>query len=435
MENLKKRDIYLNKLISFKDTKLIKIITGIRRCGKSKLLELMIQYLIKIGVSKTQIVKINFESYEFRNITEQQFYEYVKSKIVQKKKMYIFFDELQRVYGWENVISSLVVDFDCDIYITGSNAYLLSSQYSTYLSGRYVEIPILPLSFSEFINFYDFKIKQLKSSLGIIEKKAYSIDGKEHNLTDVFNAYLRYGGMPQIVDIGLDQEKVNFLLNGIYTTVIVKDILQRDSLSNLRKITDSVLLEKIILFLIDNIGNTTSLTSIANTLASSGLIKNKKHSSKTSVHTVSDYVDALTKSYFFYETKRFDIKGKEYLKTLGKHYVVDIGFRNYLLGFKNIDKGHILENIVYFELLRRGYDVSIGKINNFEVDFVAVNTKETIYIQVTESMLSKNVRERELKPLQQINDNYEKIILSMDNDISQTYDGIKVKNIIDFLLE
>lgn len=431
---LKNRDIYLKKLISFKDTEPIKVITGIRRCGKSKLLELMIEYLKKFGIAKSQILKINFESYEFRNMTEKQFYEYVKSKIVSKKKMYLFFDELQKVKGWENVVNSLKTENDCDIYITGSNAYLLSTEYSTYLSGRYIEIKMLPLSFGEFINFYGFKIKKNKNSLGKEQTKLYNDNDEQYDINDMFNTYLIYGGMPGISDIGLDQEKVNYLLDGIYTSVVVKDILQREIYNNSKKITDSFLLEKIILFLADNIGNTTSLTSIANTLENVKLIKKQKHT-KSSVNTISDYVDALLKSYFFYEIKRYDIKGKEYLKTLGKYYMADIGFRNYLLGLKNIDRGHILENIIYLELLRRNYNVYIGKIDTFEIDFIAANVKETIYIQVTESITSKNVLERELNPLNKVSDNYEKIILSMDKNITQSYDGIKVKNIIDWLLE
>ena len=431
---LKNRDIYLKKLISFKDTDPIKVITGIRRCGKSKLLELMIEYLKKFGIAKSQILKINFESYEFRNMTEKQFYEYVKSKIVSKKKMYLFFDELQKVKGWENVVNSLKTENDCDIYITGSNAYLLSTEYSTYLSGRYIEIKMLPLSFGEFINFYGFKIKKNKNSLGKEQTKLYNDNDEQYDINDMFNTYLIYGGMPGISDIGLDQEKVNYLLDGIYTSVVVKDILQREIYNNSKKITDSFLLEKIILFLADNIGNTTSLTSIANTLENVKLIKKQKHT-KSSVNTISDYVDALLKSYFFYEIKRYDIKGKEYLKTLGKYYMADIGFRNYLLGLKNIDRGHILENIIYLELLRRNYNVYIGKIDTFEIDFIAANVKETIYIQVTESITSKNVLERELNPLNKVSDNYEKIILSMDKNITQSYDGIKVKNIIDWLLE
>ena len=240
--------------------------------------------------------------------------------------------------------------------------------------------------------------------------------------------------MPGIADIGLDQEKALILLEGIYSTVIMRDILERENRRDQKRITDAVLLKKIIMFLADNIGSNISVSSIGNTLVNEGLLENEKRKGKPSVHTVQAYVNALLESYFFYDIKRFDIKGKEYLRTLGKYYIVDIGLRNYLLGFRNRDSGHVLENVVYFELLRRGYDVSIGKVDNAEVDFIAIKSDEKIYIQVTETMTSEEVRRRELAPLQKINDNYEKIVLSMNTGMDSSYDGIKSINLIDWLI-
>lgn len=434
-QKLKKRDIYLNRLIAFQDTEPVKVVTGIRRCGKSKLLDLMIEHLKASGIPENQIVKMNFESHEFNGMSKDGFYEYIKDRVVPEKRMYLFFDELQRIVGWENTVNAFRVDLDCDIYITGSNAYLLSSEYSTYLSGRYVEIKLLPLSFSEFIYFHGFEIRETMSALGWTRKKAYDLGGESYEIKELFEAFQRYGGMPGIAEVGLDQSKVLTLLDGIYTTVISRDILQRDKWNDLKKITDSVLLEKLALFLADNIGNTTSLTSIANTLVSSKMLEDTNRKGKPSVHTIQEYVYALQQAYFFYETKRFDVKGKEYLKTLGKYYIVDIGMRNYLLGFRNIDRGHILENIVYFELLKRGYDVAIGKVDNLEIDFIATKPEEVFYIQVTESMLSEETRDRELRPLMKIQDNYEKIVLSLDDDLSNSYDGIKSLNLVNWLIE
>lgn len=430
--NLKNRDAYLEKLISFKDTEPIKVITGIRRCGKSSLLKLMVNYLKEIGVEDSQIIEMNFESYDYRKMTADDIYSYVKERIVLGKKMYLFFDELQRIESWEDAINAFRVDFDCDIYITGSNAYLLSSEYSTYLSGRCVEIKMLPLSFTEFLNFHNFEIRE--SSLDTNRKYAYSKDGEPHSLEELFDSYMRFGGMPGIADIGLEQDKAFALLDGIYSTVVVRDILEREKRRGQQRITDAFLLRKIILYLVDNIGSNISISNIGNVLTNEGLLKGSDRKGIPSNHTVSAYIDALLESYFFYDIKRFDIKGKEYLRTLGKYYIVDIGIRNYLLGFRDRDRGHTLENIVYLELLRRGYDVAIGKIDNNEVDFIATNTDSKIYIQVTESMLSEDVRQRELVPLMKIPDNYEKIVLSLDQRGTNVYEGIKSFNLIDWLL-
>ena len=432
---LKKRDLYLKKIVAFRDTEPVKVVTGIRRCGKSSLLKLMVAHLKETGIAEEQIIEMNFESHEFKKMTADDFYDYVKSKVIPGKRMYLFFDELQRIDGWEDTVNSFRVDFNCDIYITGSNAYLLSSEYSTYLSGRSVEIKMLPLSFLEFLYFHDFEIRETKSALGGTRTQVFDKSGDRYELREVFDAYMRFGGMPGIADVGLDQEKALVLLDGIYSTVVVRDILEREKRRGQRQITDPVLLRKIILFLADNIGSTISVSSIGNTLVNEGLLTNDKRKGAPSAHTVQAYVNALLESYFFYDIKRFDIKGREYLRTLGKYYIVDIGLRNYLLGFRNRDSGHAIENVVYFELLRRGYDVAIGKVDNAEVDFIATKADDKLYVQVTESMTSEDVRRRELAPLQKIKDNYEKIVLSLDPGMDASYDGIKSLNLIDWLID
>lgn len=432
---LKNRDRYLKKLIGFQDTEPVKVITGIRRCGKSSLLKLMIRHLRETGIGQEQIVEMNFESHDFRSMTSDAVYHYVKERVVPGKRMYLFFDELQRIDAWEDAVNSFRVDLDCDIYITGSNAYLLSSEYSTYLSGRCVEIKMLPLSFREFLDFHNFEVRETSSALGGTRRQVFDQSGERYDLREVFDAYLRFGGMPGIADVGLDQEKALSLLEGIYSTVVVRDILEREKRRGQRQITDSALLRKIVLFLADNIGSSVSVSSIGNTLMNEGLLEDGKRKGTPSAHTVQAYVGALLESYFFYEIKRFDIKGKEYLRTLGKYYIVDMGLRNYLLGFRNRDSGHAIENVVYFELLRRGYDVAIGKIDNQEVDFIATTADDKLYIQVTESMQSEDVRSRELAPLQKIRDNYEKVVLSLEPGLDTSYDGIKSLNLVDWLLD
>ena len=363
--------------------------SGIRRCGKSSLMKLMAEHLRETGVTDDQIIEMNFESMGIPDMDARGFYEYVKARICPNKRTYLFFDEVQKVHGWENAVNSFRVDFDCDIYITGSNAYLLSSELSTYLSGRYVEIKVLPLSFREFLDFHGYILTERKSPA----------------------------------------------LDGVYSAAVINDILEREKRKGQRNITDPVLLKKIILFLADNIGNNTSATSIGNTLVNEGLLKNGTRKTKPAVQTIQAYIEALTEAYIFYEIKRFDIKGKEYLRTLGKYYIVDIGLRNYLLGYRDGDSGHILENIIYFELLRRGYDVAIGKIDNQEVDFIATKADEKKYVQVTESMNAPETRERELAPLRKIRDSYEKIVIALECNLTQTQDGIKIIRALDFLLK
>lgn len=432
---LRKRDLYLKRMIAFQDTEMIKVVTGIRRCGKSSLMKLMAQHLRESGVTDDQILEMNFESMSIPDMDARGFYEYVKARICPDKRTYLFFDEVQKVPGWENAVNSFRVDFDCDIYITGSNAYLLSSELSTYLSGRYVEIKVLPLSFREFLDFHGYTLTERKSPAGGVKKRVKDADGEIYDAKELFDAYARFGGMPMLADIGLEIDRVTAALDGVYSAAVVNDIFEREKRKGQRTITDAVLLRKIIMFLADNIGNNTSATSIGNTLVSEGLLEDGKRKTKPAVQTIQAYIKALTDAYFFYEIKRFDIKGKEYLRTLGKYYIVDVGLRNYLLGFREGDSGHILENIIFFELMRRGYDVAIGKIDNQEVDFIATKADEKKYIQVTETMNAPETRERELAPLRKIRDSYEKIVIALECDLTQTQDGIKIIRALDFLLD
>lgn len=408
MLNLIERPEYLNQLIQNKDVDLIKIVTGIRRCGKSSLLDLYHQYLKNNGVLEENIIHMNLESLRYRNLTDYlTFYDYVAERISPNGKTYLIFDELQAVSQWEKAIESFRLDFNVDIYITGSNAYLLSTELSTLLSGRYVEIRMLPLSFKEFLTFYEFE-----ATVTMEEK---------------FQKYLQFGGMPIIREYRFNEARSNQALEGIYSTVVLRDILQRNNQ------TDQNLLHKIVLFLCSNIGSITSPNSIGNVLANEGDIKTGKIKGIAG-KTVEKYISMLRSAFIFYSVGRYDVKGKQLLKTLGKNYIIDLGFRNMLLGYRDVDRGHVIENIVFLELLRRDYRVYIGKIGDTEIDFIAEKPNEKIYIQVTESMQSEDTRERELRPLRMVADNYEKIVLSMDRSYINSYDGIKVANILDWLL-
>ena len=432
---LYQRRVYLNKLIAFQDTEPVKIITGIRRCGKSSLLKLMIKHLLEQGKTHEQIIFMNFESMQFSNMSVRELYEYVKARLPKDKKAYLFFDEIQRIEQWQDAINSFRVDFACDIYVTGSNAYLLSGEYATYLAGRSVEIKMLPLSFAEFIEFQGYTIKVKKDITGAIRKKIYDNEGDLADAQELLALYMRFGGMPGLADIELNIDNALVLLDGVYSTVVVRDILERELRKEQRQITDSTLLRRLIMFLADNIGNSTSVTSISNILVNQKLLENNTKKSKPAVQTLQTYISALLEAYVFYEIKRFDIKGKDYLRTLSKYYIVDVGLRNYLLGFRDVDTGHIIENIVYFELLRKGYDVAIGKIDDKEIDFIAVNAERKIYIQVTESMNDPATREREFAPLRKVKDNYEKIIIANEVLNPATQDGIRIVKLIDFLLD
>lgn len=346
---------------------------------------------------------MNFESLELDEMKDyKELYSHLKSRISDgKSKYYLILDEIQQVDSWEKVVNSFLVDYNVDVYITGSNAYLLSSELSTLLSGRYVEIKMLPLSFKEYLDFIEFNPKE--------------------NVTDKFNEYLRYGGLPTITDLLDNKDTIGPFLEGIYNTVLMKDVIERN------EVRDAALLENILKFIAANVGNIVSTNKISSYLTSSGR--------KTSSETVDNYLKMLENAFIIYKVNRFDLKGKVFLKTLEKYYMVDTGIRNKLTGLGDTDYGHILENVVFLELLRRGYEVSIGKIGTLEVDFVAVNENEKIYIQVSATILDESTRNRELKPLLDIKDNYPKYILTMDQTIYDNFSGIKIKNIIDFLLE
>ena len=377
---------------------------------------------------------MNFESMRFADLDGKGLYQYVMERAPQGKRFYLFLDEVQKITDWQNAVNSFRVDLDCDIYVTGSNAYLLSSELSTYLSGRYVDIrdapPLLPGIFG--------LSRLFSGSLQSPQRHGETAGqggktGRHYALRDLFEAYAQFGGMPGLAGAELEQERANMLLDGIYSAVVVRDILERGKHKEQRAVTDALLLRKIILFLADNIGNNTSAASIGRTLVNEGLLDNGRKS-KPAVQTISAYINALLESYIFYEVKRFDIKGKDYLRTLGKYYIVDPGLRTYLLGNRGGDVGHILENIVYLELLRRGYEVAIGKVGDKEIDFIATKMNEKKYIQVTDNMNAPETRARELAPLQAIPDNYEKIVIAMDCDLIQDVDGIQIIKVLDFLL-
>lgn len=389
-------------MVNAKDTEFIKVITGVRRSGKSTLLLMFKDYLINNCVKEDNIIYINFESAVYDDIKNyKDLYKYVEDRI-KKDKVYLLLDEVQNVKFWEKAINSFKVDFDIDIYITGSNAYLLSSELSTLLSGRYIEIKVYPLSFREYLTFNNYN---------------------KNNLEDKFNEYLKYGGLPAITLIKDNDELVLSYLNDIYNSIVKKDIIDRNN------IKDIFLLENIIKYLSNNIGSPVSSTKISDYLNSNKIIENSNH------QTIYNYLNMLEKSFIMYKADRTDIRSKSLLKTLGKYYISDTGIRNIILGFRNIDEGHLLENVVYLELLRRGYRVNIGKSNDYEVDFVAENPNDIKYYQVTQSVSNDEIKMREIRSLESISDNYEKIILTMDKSINNDYNGIKVLNIIDWLLK
>lgn len=395
------RDKYLKRIVDAKDTEFIKVITGVRRSGKSTLLLMFKDYLLNNGIKEENIIHINFESAMYDDIKDyKDLYKYIKN-LIKKEKTYLLLDEVQNVKSWEKAINSFNVDFNVDIYITGSNAYLLSSELSTLLSGRYIEIKMYPLSFKEYLTFNNYD---------------------ENNLDDKFNEYLKYGGLPAITTIKNNNELVLSYLSDIYNTIVKKDIIDRNN------IKDTALLENIIKFLSNNIGSPISSTKISDYLNSNKIAEKSNH------QTIDNYLNMLEKSFIIYKAERTDIKSKSLLKTLGKYYIADTGIRNIILGFRNIDEGHLLENIVYLELLRRGYRVNIGKTNDYEVDFVAENPNNIKYYQVVQTLKDEKVKQRELRSLECIDDNYEKTILTMDKSINTDYNGIKVINIIDWLI-
>ena len=400
MINIINRPEYLNELIRWKDQNLIKVITGIRRCGKSTLFELYIDYLKKSGIKSKQIIHINLEDadYDFKDYKE--LYNFINQKINDNEKFYVFIDEVQNVANFQKAVDSLYIKKNVDLYITGSNAYLLSGELATLLSGRYIEIKMLPLSFKEYITAFD-----------------------SDNYYKLFLDYMKNGGLPGNVNIlKTNPNDIDKYLDGIFSTIVYKDIMARNNIS------DKMLLENIIKYIFDSIGSPISTKKISDTLTSKGI--------STSNHTVEKYITAFLESYLIYKSERFDVKGKNLLSRDYKYYAVDPGLRSYLLGKKaDSDMGHILENIVYLELLRRGYKVYIGKVDDLEVDFVAENRDGLKYYQVALTVRDEKVLTRELKSLQKTNDHYPKILLTLDMDLEADYDGITKINVIDWLLK
>lgn len=392
------RESFLDRLRTFKDKQLIKVVTGIRRCGKSTLLAQWQKILLKEGIDKKQIISINFEDYEFKNLcSNDSLYAYVKERLISNRRMYLFFDEIQRVPQFEEVVDSFFINPLLDIYITGSNSSILSSELATYLSGRYVEIKMQPFSFKEFV---------------------YA-KGLEQHIPNAYRQYLENSSFPY--SLCLEKTGINDYLESLYNTILVKDIVSR------KKITDVFQLQSVAEFVFDNIGLEVSSKKIADTMTSSGR--------KIDSRMVENYLSSLVETYIVYKVKRYNIKGKEYLKSLEKYYVADIALRSALIGRKAMDVGHILENIVYLELIRRRYDVYVGKIDEAEIDFVAQSQDGNTYIQVAATVRDEQTLERELRPLKAIKDNYPKMILTLDDDPQGDYDGIIRKNAVEWLME
>lgn len=394
------RTEFFNKLKSYRDKHIIKVITGVRRCGKSTLLMMFRDWLIESGVSPSQIIFINFEDYDnYDLLTPKKLYEYIKERISAGKKTYIFFDEIQNVQDFQRVVDSLFLNENLDLYITGSNAYLLSGELATLLSGRYITIEMLPLSFKEFCS---------------------AMPDTNLSLSEKYRRYIEQSSFPYAINFGNDKKETLDYLNGIYSTIVLKDVITR------HKISDSKMLDSVIRFIFDSIGSPISSKKIADTMVSSGR--------RTDSKTIEKYISALQDCFIVYEAKRYDVKGKQYLKLLEKYYAVDVGLRFLLLGQKANDIGHILENIIYLELVRRGYRVYVGKADNMEIDFVAQNEIGNTYIQVAASVRDESTLKRELRPLQILKDSYPKLLLTLDDDPISDYEGIKRMNALEWLL-
>ena len=412
------RDAYLNRALMFRDTDLIKVVTGVRRCGKSSLLELIRKRFASEGIDGRALVSLNLESKACPVVTENDLYAYFRDRLFAGGRTYIFLDEPQRVIGWQNAVNAMRVDFDCDIYLTGSNAYLLSSELSTYLSGRYVEVNMLPLSVSEYLDFCGLAFGESSAAVGP--------DGNVVLFDDVLERYLRFGGMPAIASLTTMQQGHSAYLSSLYDAVASRDIVNRERERGRSKVTDDVLLGKIAAFLGDNVGNKLSMKSIADTLTSAG--------SKTTNKTVESYVTALNEAYLFYKADRYDLHGKEILRTNPKQYVVDLGLRSYLGGYRSTDMGRLFENAVYLQLLYKGWSVHVGKLYEKEVDFVGIKDGRTVYFQVTEEMFSEATRGRELAPLRSIRDSYEKAVVVRQGRYEADIDGIAIVSAKDFFL-
>ena len=395
------RNEYLEELKRWRDQDLIKVITGIRRCGKSTLFDLFIKYLKDDGVSDEQIIKINLEDVDNNFENYKDLYDYINRRITSNKNYYVFLDEVQNVFEFQKAVDSLYIKKNVDVYITGSNAYLLSGELATLLSGRYIEIKMLPLSFKEYVSAFK----------------------DNNNYQQLFLEYMKNGGMPGNINIlKTHPNDIDKYLDGIFSTIVYKDIMARNNIG------DKLLLESILKFIFDSIGSSISIKKISDTLTSKGI--------STSNHTVENYISAFIESFLIYKAERFDVKGKNLLARDYKFYSVDTGLRSYLLGKKaDSDMGHILENIVYLELLRRGYKVYVGKVDDLEVDFVCENRDGLKYYQVALSVRDEKVLERELRSLRKTGDHYPKVLLTLDMDLESDYDGITKINIVDWLLK
>jgi len=405
------RKEYLDFLVKSKDRQTIKVVSGVRRCGKSTLFEIYKDFLLENGVAKNQIISINFEDMDYEELTDyKKLYEYIKSKMIQNKRNYIFLDEIQHVDKFEKVVDSLFIKENTDLYITGSNAYFMSSELATLLSGRYIELKMLPLSFKE---YYQAKLEYEK-----LEQKENRI---LKTLIQYYNEYIVNSSFPYTLQLDSDLKNIHEYLSGIYNSVLLKDIVAR------LKISDVMRLESVVKYIFDNIGNLTSLSKIGNTLTSMGR--------KTDVKTIEKYIKGLTDSLLVHEVSRYNIKGKEFLSTLSKYYVADLGLRQMILGNRNIDMGHILENVIYLELLRRKGNVYVGQFDKNEIDFVIINSNEIEYYQVALTVLDENTLKRELDAFKNIKDNYPKYLITLDDVMVNTdYDGIKVVNALEWLL-
>ena len=406
------RKEYLDFLVKSKDRQIIKVVSGVRRCGKSTLFEIYKDFLLENGVEKNQIISINFEDMDYEELTDyKKLYEYIKSKMIGDKKNYIFLDEIQHVDKFEKVVDSLFIKENTDLYITGSNAYFMSSELATLLSGRYIELKMLPLSFKE---YYQAKLEYEK-----LEQKENRI---LKTLIQYYNEYIVNSSFPYTLQLNSDLKNIHEYLSGIYNSVLLKDIVAR------LKISDVMRLESVVKYIFDNIGNLTSLSKIGNTLTSMGR--------KTDVKTIEKYIRGLTNSLLVHEVSRYNIKGKEFLSTLSKYYVTDLGLRQMILGNRNINMGHILENVIYLELLRRKGNVYVGQFDKNEIDFVVINSNEIEYYQVALTVLDENTLKRELDAFKNIKDNYPKYLITLDDVMVNTdYDGIKVVNALEWLLE
>ncbi len=393
-----KREEYLKELRAFREKRVIKVVSGIRRCGKSTLFDLFKEELLADGIEEEQIISFNFESADNYDIDDfKKLYKAVENRLCPNKMNYVFLDEVQQVREFQRACDSLYILKNVDLYITGSNAMLLSGELATLLSGRYIEIKMLPLSFKEYI----------------------SVKG-ESDLSRKYRDYLTKSSFPYTLELSRSKD-IHSYLDGIYSSIVLKDIVAR------KKIADAAMLENVIRFMFDNIGNPCSTTKIANTLKSSG--------HNISVHTVENYLKALCESFVLYKADRYDIKGKQYLRSGAKYYVADIGLRYYLLGQKPADLGHILENVVYLELLRRGYEVFVGKSDKSEIDFIAINEEDTEYYQVALTVRDEKTLLRELAPLESVNDHNGKYLLTLDDDPPCSHNGIKQVNALDWLLK